>query len=421
MPNIQGDGVSVLTDDIIVKESLRLLKNSLVFAPLVFRDLEKRYAKSGDTVSMKLPYRAKTASGRILVKQPVVDQSIPIKVNNHEHFALSIPVRDRTLSISDFSSRYLKSGIVQLANKIDRSIAFMAKDIFYGSGTPGVAIARSNFHYASAYQKNVGVPDDGTCRTVMNALDGAIIDNSVEGVYNDKMVKQAIQKSYMGPLAGYDTFRSANIYNHRIGQYAGTPLVNGVGQTGKTLNTDGWASGSSSLNKGDTFTIAGVYEINPQNYDSTGRLQRFVVTEDVSDISGAKSISISPAINDGSLTTVDAEGVSISLAAYQNVTAAPADNAAITVIGSAGVEYRENILFNRETFALAMVDLELPQSAVVKSRARDDESGLSLTMTGAYDIQNFEEVTRIDAVWATKTIYPELGHRLWSDRSDVQP
>jgi len=421
MPNKQGANNVLLTDDVIVKESLRLLKNDLVFASLVFRDLEPRFAKTGDTINMKLPYRAKTAKGRTLVKQPMVDQTIPIVVNNHEHFALSVNVRDRTLSLSQFSERYLKSGICQLANQIDRSIAFLAKDIFYGSGTPGTAIARANFHYAKAYQKKVGVPSDGTCRAVMNELDGAIIDNSITAIYNEKMVKQAVQKDYMGPLAGYDMFRSANAYDHLVGQYAGTPLVNGVGQTGNTLNTDGWASGSSSLNKGDTFTIAGVYEVNPQNYASTGRLQRFVVRTDISDVAGSKSISISPAINDGSLTTVDGEGNTISLSAYQNVSNAPADNAAITVIGAADTEYRENILFNREAFALAMVDLELPQSAVVKTRVRDEKSGLSLSMTGAYDINNHEEVTRIDAVWATKTIYPELGHRLWSDRSDVQP
>jgi hypothetical protein len=62
-----------------------------------------------------------------------------------------------------------------------------------------------------------------------------------------------------------------------------------------------------------------------------------------------------------------------------------------------------------------MVDLELPQTAVVKSRVRDPDSGLSLSMTGAYDITNQSEITRIDAVWGVDVIYPELGHRLWSD------
>jgi len=144
-------------------------------------------------------------------------------------------------------------------------------------------------------------------------------------------------------------------------------------------------------------------------------LQHFVVTADVNSTGSDATIPISPAINDGTLTTTDSEGNSLSLSAYQNVSAAPADGAAISVLGTADTSYRQDYLFHRDAVALAMVDLELPQSATVKSRVRDPDSGLSLTMTGAYDINNQSEITRIDAVWGTHMIYPELAHRLWSE------
>ena len=44
--------------------------------------------------------------------------------------------------------------------------------------------------------------------------------------------------------------------------------------------------GTATLNKGDVFTIAGVYEVNPQNYASTGQLQQFVVTATTTDSAG---------------------------------------------------------------------------------------------------------------------------------------
>jgi len=230
------------------------------------------------------------------------------------------------------------------------------------------------------------------------------------------MVKGALQKGYMGPLAGFDLFESANIPVHVVGAHGGTPLTNGAGQTGSSIVTDGWDTGVTGLLKeGDVITFAGVYEINPQSYQSTGRLQHFVVTADVdSDGLGNATIPVSHAINDGTLTTVDAEGNTVSLSAFQNVSAAPADGAAITVLGTADTSYRQNFLFHRDACALAMVDLELPQSATVKSRVRDPDSGLSLCMTGAYDINQQTEITRIDAVWGTHLIYPELAHRMWS-------
>lgn len=415
--SVQGVNNRILTDDIIVKEALRLLKNNLVTAPLVHRDLEKRFAKVGDVISLQKPFRTKTAAGRTLQKQPMIDQTVPFRIDRQEHFGLEVTMRDRTMSIERFSERYLKSGIIQIANVIDRSILLQFKKAFFSSGTPGTAITLKSFHLAKAHMNNVAVPSDGMRRCILNSLDAAEISDAISNKFNEQMVKGAIQKGYMGPLADFDMFESANTPTHTVGNYAGTPQTNGASQTGSTLVTDGWSTGITGLLKaGDVFTIAGVFEINPQSYQSTGRLQHFVVTADVnSDGSGNASIPISPAINDGTLTTVDVEGNTLSLKAYQNVSAAPADGAAITVLGSAGETYREDYLFHRDAVALAMIDLELPQSATVKSRVRDPDSGLSLAMTGAYDINNQTEVTRIDAVWGTDMIYPELAHRLWSD------
>ncbi len=414
--SVQGENNRLLTDDIIVKEALRLLKNNLVTAPLVYRDLEKRFAKVGDTISLKKPFRTKTASGRVLQKQPMVDQTIPFQINRQEHFGLEVTMRDRTLSVEQFSERYLKSGIVQLANVIDRSILTQLKKAHFSSGTPGTAIGTKSFHLAKAYMGNVAVPDDGMRRCILNMLDAAEISDVIATKYNENMVKMALQKGYMGPLAGFDMFESANIPTHMVGDYGGTPLSNGADQTGASIVTDGWAfSKTGLLKEGDVITFAGVYEINPQSYQSTGRLQHFVVTADVdSDGAGNATIPVSPSINDGTLTTVDAEGNSVSLAAFQNVSAPVSDGAAITVMGTANTIYRQDFLFHRDACALAMVDLELPQSATVKSRVRDPDSGLSLCMTGAYDINQQTEITRIDAVWGTHMIYPELAHRLWS-------
>jgi len=416
MPALNGHNNVLLTDDVIAKEALRLLKNNLVFAPLVYRNMESTFGKVGDTISIRKPFRTKTASGRTLVKQPLVDQTIPFKIEYQQHFGLEVTVRDRTLSVNDFSERYLKSGMTQLANVVDRSIALQFKKAFFSSNPVGTAINTDSFLYGAAYQSMVAVPDDGMRRAVVDMLTGAAISSDIKNKFNELMVKDAIQKGYMGPIAGYDMFQSQNVFTHTVGAYGGTPLSNSaIVQTGSSIVTDGWtASVVGLLKAGDVITFAGVNEINPQSYQSTGRLQQFLVTADVtSDVSGNATILISPSINNGTLTTLDAEGNAISTAGYQNVTAGISDNSAITVMGTANATYRQGILFHRDAVGLAVIDLELPQSAVVKSRARDEDSGLSLTLTGAYDVSAQTEVTRIDVVWGTNMIYPELAHRLW--------
>ena len=420
MPAVNGTANLLLTDDVIAKEALRLLKNNLVMAPLVYRNLESTFAKVGDTISLKKPFRTKTASGRTLVKQPMVDQTVAFAIDKQEHFGLEVTVRDRSLSLEQFSERYLKSGIVQIANVVDRSIALELKKAFFSSGTPGTANVVKDYLYAKAYQSNVSVPDDGNRRAVLNLLDAAEISSEMVGKYNPDLVKGAIQKGYMGPLAGYDVFETQNVYTHTVGAHGGTPLADGVtAQTGASILTNGWtASVTGLLKAGDVITFAGVYEINPQNYASTGRLQHFVVTADVnSTAGGAATIPISPSINDGTLTGVDGDGNSISLAAYQNVSAPIANDSAITVMGVASTTYRQNYLFHKDAIGLAVANLELPQSATIKSRVSDPDSGLSLSMTGAYDISNQSEITRIDVIWGVHAIYPELMHRIWSDEA----
>lgn len=416
MPAKSGNQNVFLTDDIIAKEALRLLKNSLVGLQLVNRSKEKYFGKIGDTISVKKPFRVKSASGRVLVKQPMVDQTTALKIDRQEHVGLEFTVNDRSLALHDFSERYLKSAVVQLAHKVDLSIyQELNRSTFFTNGTPGNGVTFNEIIDARAFSTLTGHPDDGKTTVVLNTLDAAAHRKKLTTINNDSLVKSAIERAYLGNVAGYDLFETAQVPTHTVGVATGTPVVSGAGQTGSTLNTSGWtASTTGILKAGDVFTIAGVFSINPQTYQSTGQLQQFVVTADANSgaSTGPAALSISPAINDGTLTTTDAEGNTVSLAAYQNVTAAPAASAPITVLGSTGSTRRNNFMIHKDAVTVAVIDLVLPQSAPVAKRASDDESGLSIALTAQYDITNYREVYRLDVLWGVKNIYPELTRRI---------
>lgn len=417
MPAKSGNQNVFLTDDIIAKEALRLLKNNLVGLQLVNRSKEKYFDKKvGDTISVKTPFRVKSASGRVLVKQPMVDQTVSMKINRQEHVGLEFTVNDRTLALDQFSERYLASGMTQIAHKVDLSIyQELERSVFFTNGVPNNGLTFNEVIDGRAFSTLTGHPDDGKTNVVLNTLDAASHRKKLTTIANEGLIKNAIEKAYLGNVAGYDLFETAQIPTHQVGVATGTPLVNGAGQTGATLVTKGWTNSVTGILKaGDVFTIAGVYSINPQTYQSTGILQQFVVTADANSgaSTGPAALSISPAINDGTLTTTDAEGNTVSLAAYQNVTAAPADNAAIAVLGTAGGLYRQNFMIHKDAVTVAIVDQVIPQSAAVGKRVRDDESGLSLLMTAAYDITQQREVYRIDVLWGVKNLQPELTRRI---------
>mgnify|MGYP003528088415 CR=1 FL=1 len=421
MPNVDGASNTFLTDDIILKEALRLLENDLVALRLVNRAAEKQFGgkyKVGDSVSVKKPYRTKAASGRILQVQPMVDQSVTMTVDRQSHIALQFTQTDRTMHINDFSDRYLKSAVAQLAHQVDYSVLVEAKNTLFNQvGTSGNTFNDTVGIDARAKATKLGIPNDGMVKLLLDPLDAAGYRKGLRGLNNGEMVRNAIERSYLGPISNMDAFESAQMPSHTVGVATGTPRAHAGGGalTGSTISTDGWTNDTTAiLKKGDIISFAGVYSVNPQTYESTGMQAQFVVTADVNSgaSTGPASISISPAINDGTLTTVDGEGNTVSLAAYQNVNAAPADDALITVVGTGGTTRRENFLLHKDAISVAIVDIEAPESAVVSQRARHDASGISMLMTAGYNINDFTQIYRIDILWGVKNWYPELGMRL---------
>jgi hypothetical protein len=182
--------------------------------------------------------------------------------------------------------------------------------------------------------------------------------------------------------------------------------VNGAGQTGSSLATDGWASGATTLRKGDIFTIAGVNGVNPLSKTSTGRLRQFVVTADTSDSTGAiAALPISPSI--------------ITSGPLQNVSAAPADDAVITVWSAnpaggtlAATASPVSMIFNPDAFAFVTADLDMPNGGAKGTRINSVRNGLAMRMVEQYDVRTDQNISRIDILIGAATVRPEWAVRV---------
>lgn len=396
---------TLLTIDMITKESLRILKNELGFSKGVNRqydgEFSKKGAKIGDALRIRKPPRYTVTDGASLSAQNVVDEQSTLTLDSQKHVAFNFSSKEMTLDIDMFSERYLQPAVVSLANKIDYDGLSLFDEVYNTTGTPGTTPnAFSYLTDAGTKLSNFAAPVDANRHICFNpAASGAMADG-LKGLFqSQEQIKQQYEKGLMGLAGGFKIKMDQNVRQHTVGAYAGTPLVDGASQSGSTLNTDGWTSGSSTLKKGDVFTIADVYAVNPQSRESTGQLQQFVVTADVSDTTGDKAISISPAIT--------ASG------AQQTVDSLPADNAAITVVGTASTAYPQNLAFHKDAFVLGMADLEVPKGVDMAARAADPDAGLSVRIIRDYDINNDNFVTRLDVLYGWKAVYPQLANRIW--------
>ena len=392
MPNV------FITPTIIAKEAIRLFENMCRMAKLVNTGYKNEFHKVGDRISVRLPVIGQTVDGPDITGQlkDIVEQSITFILNYHKTAAFEVSVTDLTLSIEEFSKRYIRPNIIKLVDDVDMALTLLYEDVYNAVGTAGVTPNKfEHLGAAGELLDELGVPK-GERRLVFNPKANWSMVNALKGLYSEGIIKPAVQEGYLGTIAGHALHESQNIRKHTKGVATGTPLVNGL-QTGASLVTKGWTNSTTGiLLKGDIFTIAGVNSVNKINKQDTGVLQQFVVTADANSgaATGPATLSISPSI--------------VISGAYQNVTVAAPDNAALTVTGN----HTANLAFHRYAFGLATVPIELPISLPESQKARVTHNNITMTVTRGFQILQYSEIVRIDILFGTKTLDAALATRL---------
>lgn len=388
---------AILTPSVITKETLVMLENNLVAAGKVNRQFENQFVKIGSSITVRKPNRAKVRVGPGLSIQDVTEPSTSITISNQKGVDFEFTSQDLTLIIEEFSERYLKPFAAEIANAVDYDVLTNYNQVFNEVGSPGIVPASFQSIANVGQRMDEGaVPQDGRV-LILNPAAYWSLANGLTTLYVRSVAEPAL-KGFLASIANFEIFLDQNIQGQTVGAYAGSGVVNGAGQTGSSLITNGWtASITGLLNVGDVFTIAGVNAVNPKNRQSTGSLQNFVVTAVAnSDSGGNSTIQIYPAIT--------------TTGAYQTVTGSPANLAALTIKGTASTLYAQNIAFVRDAFGLVTVPMEIPGG--VDFAARETYKNISMRIVRAFDINNDLMPTRIDVLYGTACFYPELACRL---------
>lgn len=402
-----------ITPTIIANEAIRQLENNIVLAKNVFRgyeeDIQRQYNgnKPGSTLTIRKPVQYTVRTGNVAQVQDTVEAKTTITVDKQKGVDMSFRSDDMTLSIAQFTERYVTPAMIQLANKIDEDVHLLYKDVYNWVGTPGGQIdSFADFNAGTIRMNQLAVPMDSRFACLSPADYGALVANFT-GLTLDRFSEGMIKRGELPMVDNVAVAQSQNVQTHTVGAHGGTPKVDSTQSTTyaaskdtwtMTLITDGWST-SVDLNKGDVFTIDGVYAVNPVSKATQPFLQQFVITEDVTTNSNASNdtnLTISPPI--------------ITSGAYQTVSAAAANDVDINYVGTASTGYAQNLLYRKDAFALIMVPMESPMGAnVVERRSR---KGFSVRMIADYDVTNDQSIYRFDVLYGTKTIDPRQALRL---------
>lgn len=399
---------------LVTKYAVKAFLNALVLGSKVDRQLDEKnvYSKVGATVNVRRPVMFAATASATISKSDIEEGIVPVILNNRQHVAFAVSTQDMTLKIEDANERYIKPAMAELAQQVESAIAAMYVYIPNHVGTPGTSPG-SFLSVANAKAKldNMGVPMGERC-AFFDPDATVTLSDGLKAVYPQEVAKKAIEEAVIGRYAGFDMFTNQSLKSHTVGVATGTPLVNGASQNTtyllskdtqtQSLITDGWTNDTAGiLTAGDVITIAGVNSVNRRTREDTGSLAQFTVTAAAASgaTTGPATLTISPAI--------------ITSGAYKTCTAAPADDAVITVkTGTGGTAYRQNLAFHKQCITLAVAQLDT--YAPGADSARESFEGISITTKKQYDIDSDTTAMRFDILFGVKTQIPEFGCRITS-------
>ena len=386
---------SLLTPTAVTREALRILHQKLNFVGNIVREYDDSYAKSGakigDSLKIRLPNQYTVRTGAALSAQDTTESSVTLQVATQKGVDLNFTSVDLTMSLDDFGKRILDPAMSVLAANIEADALSMYKDVANSVWNGGSAATMAKvLNGRKILQDHLAPSNDRTALCDTQAMVDLVTDG--KSLFNNQAeIGKQYKEGYVGRAAGFDFGENTMMPSHTRGAGNTAYLVNGASQTGSSLIVD---TGTGTLKQGDVITIAGVNRCHPETKADTGILRQFVVTADYA--GGSGTISISPAISTSGGT--------------QNVVAGPADNAAITIAGTASTAVQTSLLFQKEAFAFATADLVMPEG--VDFARREVMDGVSMRIVRAYDINNDKFPCRLDVLYGYKTLRQQLACRL---------
>lgn len=415
MANAFSEEERVAFEDILAGFNDALVASSLVTK---YNTNGQQMERSSDTIWRPMPYIAQSYDGSDATSNFAdnTQLAVPATIGYQKHSTALLTSKELRDMLQE--NRLGQAAAQKLASDINVAVLSVASN----QGTVVSKRTTAAGGYSDIAEADALLNEQGIAMSDRNF---ALSSRDYNGMAADLAARQtmnnipteAYRRSYVGEVAGFQTFKMD--YANRLTAAAGvTVTVNGANQryvpaatstasTGETANVDnryqnltiGVTSGTVKV--GDAFTIAGVNAVHHITKQDTGQLKTFRIVEIVSGAGGAGVVKISPAIVSADSTPTDAE------LQYKNVTATPANGAAITFLNTAAASV--NCFWHRDAIELLPASLAIPTDAGADVMRATTEQGVELVMQKQFDINTQKTKYRWDTLFGVACVQPEMA------------
>jgi len=391
---------AILTPTEVTRKAAMILHQKLNFIGKVDRQYDDSYAKDqkiGSTLKVRLPNENTVRTGLPMSAVNVSETSVDLVVGTVKGVDMSFTSTELALDIDTFSERIIEPAMSVLAANVEADALNMYKEVYNLYDGDTAAFSFTSMANARQNQTDNLAPLSNRCMT-MNTNHATKFMIDTKGLFHDdEAISAQYREGKMGRTGGYDCYENTLLLPHTTGTAAKTTgyLINGASQSGAAMTVN---TGTTTFLIGDVITIAGVNRVHPETKVNTGVLQQFVITA----LSGtsATSLAISPSLA--------ATGV------RQNVSAVPANGAAIVKVGAGASETLvQSLGFHKNSFAFVTADLPMPQG--VDFARREVVDGISISLIRDFTISDRSFPTRLDILYGYKAIRPQTAVRVHND------
>lgn len=406
---------SFQTTQYILDEVFIRFINYLNYAKVANRNLEGdfkglKYA-TGQTINYRLEERFLGGQGATATEEALVQVVRPLTINQQFHTMVSFNGMELTFDRAR-DQPYLDMMLIprakRLANLVEQFICTsnFQPQVYQTIGTPSVPIDMNLVLQTDAYMTELGIPSDGNRYFSNTPGVSAALSNALYNVFNMTVNRGALLDGFIGHLSGFDFF-TTNFLKRQIagvGQAGGSPptgfklagtITNGPIVGGNTFVLTGLvASQANPFNVGDKIqfaSTAGVFMVNPLNYQSLSQTAQFVVVSSTpSDGGGNATVTVNP--------TIVIDG------ARQNISGAIPNGAQLLL----AQDHNESIAFHNQSIVFAAPPITELKGGIEAVTTYSDMYKMAMTYSLGADIRNYVQLDRMDVICGV-AINPEFA------------
>ena len=341
--------IKTLSDGDLVREYLASFHNKLKFLKTINKQYDSRFAregaKNGGSLIIKNPNEYEVTTGAVMNTQDVTETTQTLTVATQKHIAVNLSSVELTMSLDDFKTFYINPAMDRLAAQVEYDV--MAGVYYYVAdltGTPATTPASLTAVLNANARLSQHLAPEGDRNIIMDSVAMAATVASMQSYFHKASeLEKAFSEGYVGQAANMKWWESNMVPRHTNGARDDTTPVTNIASIANgdtTLATTGQGA-SENYAAGDVFTIADVYDVNPETKQAYSHLKQWVVTAaKVAD--GSDDLTISPTIyKSGPRQNCYASTWSGSKALV---------NVAAGGSGAASTAYTQNLAYHRDAF-----------------------------------------------------------------------